>query len=162
MNAAQLLDELSVRIYESPLAEFRQDGRISDPSNPLSIVMLLIDYETECSMNGIVGFLGNSSGQRLPETIDAIRVIGCVDHAITLEQISATAASGGMTHNVIQQDRAGMKPFAVTSFAELHGEKWNAIVGTIHALHDSVDWDEFWQAATNFVGKHADKIECQL
>ena len=57
--------------------------------------MLLIDYETECSINGNTEYLGHSSGQRLPETVDALRKIGCSDHADVLHNIGITAASGG-------------------------------------------------------------------
>jgi hypothetical protein len=87
MNASELLDQLLVRVFEPPLASLRDDERISDRSNPLAVVMLLIECETECSMNGIDGYLGNSSSRRLPETIDALRTIGCPDHATIMENI---------------------------------------------------------------------------
>ena len=162
MDASELLDDLSVRIYEPPLANIRDDGRISDTSNPLSVIMLLIDYETECSMNGINGYLGNSSGRRLPETIDALRMIGCTDHAEILQNIKTTAATGGMTHEAIQKDRTQLTPFAVTSFAKLHGDKWDEVCDTIHTLHDQVDWDTFWPAMTNFVDSHMATIQRQV
>lgn len=162
MNASELVSDLTIRIYEPPLASYRDDGRISDTSNPLSVVMLLIDYETECSMNGIIGYLGNSSGQRLPETIDALRRIGCPEHASTLKQIQATAASGGMTYAATQLDRAGLTPFSITTFTGLHGDKWNDVSDFVDKLHDSVDWDAFWNAMVVFVGNHMEAIQRQM
>ena len=162
MDASDLLDDLSVRIYEPPLSNIRDDGRISDTSNPLSVIMLLIDYETECSMSGITGYLGNSSGQRLPETIEALCRIGCAEHADVLSNIGTAAATGGMTHSEIQNDRAQLEPFSVTSFAELHGDKWDEVSDTIHTLHDTVDWDAFWPALTKFVARHMAAIQRQI
>ena len=162
MDASELLNDLLVQIYEPPLANIRDDGRISDTTNPLSVIMLLIDYETECSMNGITGYLGNSSGQRLPETIDALRTIGCSDHADVLHNIGSTAATGGMTHAAIQNDRTQLKPYSVTSFVELHGDKWAEVSDTIHNLYDTIDWDAFWPAMTSFVANNMNAIQRQI
>ena len=161
MEASKLLDELSVRIYEPPLSNYRDDGRIRDTTNPLSVVMLLIDYETECSMNGVIGFLGNSTGSRLAETIIAVRKIGCVDHAEVLEQIRDTATTSGMSNEAIQDDRADLQEFAVTSFSELHGDKWDDACDTISMLHENVDWDSFWKATLDFVRNHIDSISTE-
>ena len=158
MNASELLDDLSIRIYQPPLSVYRDDGRICDTTNPLSVVMLLIDYETECTMNGINGLLGNSAGRRLPETIVAMKKIGCIDHANILEEIQKTATAAGMTYEVMQEDCAGLAEFAVTSFAELHGDKWDNACDTIQTLHEDVDWDLFWQATLEFVRNNMDSI----
>ncbi len=162
MDASNLLDELSVRIYEPPLASFRDDGRITDASNPLSVVMLLLDYETECSMNGIIGYLDNSSGRYIAETVDAIHAIGCEEHAKVLGRIQRTAASGGMTSDEIHNNNVDLEPFTVTSFADLHGDQWDDICDRIEELHDAVDWNEFWKAMTAFVSEHKDVIQNQL
>ena len=162
MDALDLLDELSVRIYEPPLASFRDDGRITDASNPLAVVMLLLDYETECSMNGVIGYLENASGQHLSETINTVCGLGCTEHAKILEKIQTTAATGGMTYDELQKADAVLAPFTVTSFADLHGDRWDDVCDAIEALHDAVEWDAFWKAITAFVGKHKDSIQRQL
>lgn len=162
MAASQLLDELSVLIYRPPLTDFRSDGRITDATNPIAVVMLLIDYETECSMNGIIGFLGNEAGRRLSETIRVIRAIGSDEHADILESIQSTAISAGMTYDAIQADCVGLEPFAVTSFEKLHGDKWDEACYSIQTLHDKVDCDSFWSAVLGFVEKNFDSIKSQL
>lgn len=162
MDISDFLDELSVSIYSPLLTDFRLDGRISDTTNPLAVVMLLIDYETECSMGGITGFLGNSAGSQLPETIRAIRAIGSDEHADTLESIRSKAIAAGMTYNAMQADCAGLEPFAVTSFKKLHGDKWDEACCSIRTLHDKVNWDSFWSALRGFVEKNFDSIKSQL
>ena len=51
-----IVSELSIKIYEEPLASWRESSKITDLSNPLSVLMLIIDFETEVSMNGILNF----------------------------------------------------------------------------------------------------------
>lgn len=70
---SNLLSNLSVAIYREPLWSFRNTAAFLNPGNPLALAMLLIDYETECSMSGIVTLLGNSTGTRMPETITALK-----------------------------------------------------------------------------------------
>ncbi|MGV3605386.1 MAG: DMP19 family protein [Planctomycetaceae bacterium] len=131
-------------------------------TNPLSVVMLLIDYETECSINGIIGFLGNEAGSRLPETISAFRAIGLGEHADTLESIQSMATSAGMTYDALQADRVGLEPFAVTSFEKLHGNKWDDACDSIQAMYANVDWDSCWPAAIGFIERNVDSINGQL
>ena len=68
-----ILSDLSIKIYESPLSEVRSSGRIADVTDPVNVLMLLIDFQTEVEMNGILDFLGNSSGLYARETAEALR-----------------------------------------------------------------------------------------
>jgi hypothetical protein len=97
---SDLLSDLSIAIYSEPLAQFRDSEAIRDLDNPLAVVILLIDYETECSMNGVVTMLGNSTGSRLPETIAALKIIGCENHSTCLADIRDIALSAGMTYDM--------------------------------------------------------------
>tara|TARA_R110002049_G_scaffold133887_3_gene293275 strand:+ start:1148 stop:1651 length:504 start_codon:yes stop_codon:yes gene_type:complete len=162
MDASELLDELSVRIYEPPLSLLREDGRISDVSQPISVAMLLIDYDTECSMNGILNFLGNSTGAYSRQTVLALRRIGCGDHADTLHEICRIATDAGMTHSAIQEDRASLTEFSVTSFDDTHGSKWDDVTARIQALHDDVDFADLYDRLTSFVGANRHSIEPML
>ena len=79
-----------------------------------------------------------------------------------LEKIQTTAANGGMTYDEIHEEGAERKPFAVTSFADLHGDGWEDVCDSIETLHDAVDWNTFWKAITAFVGKHNELIQHQI
>jgi hypothetical protein len=162
MDASELLDELSVRIYEPPLSQLRDDGHISDVSQPIRVAMLLIDYDTECSMNGILNFLGNSTGAYSQQTVLALRRIGCGDHADTLHEICRIATDAGMTHSAIQEDRASLTEFSVTSFDDTHGSKWDDAIARIQALHDDLDFTDFYDRLTSFVGANRQSIKPML
>src|SRR5262245_21592101 len=80
-----LVDELAIRIYEPPLAPLRE--RIDVLPAALQILFLIIDFDTEVAMQGMLGFLENSTGKYLPQTIEALGRIGAQRSADVLKRI---------------------------------------------------------------------------
>lgn len=52
-------------------------------------IIFIIDYDTELSMNGILGFIKNSTNKYLPQTIDALKNIGADTDVEVLKKISS-------------------------------------------------------------------------
>jgi hypothetical protein len=156
MNADQLLDEFAVKIYKPPLSDLRHTGEIGDLFNPICVAMLIIDFETEVSMNGINNFIGNTSGRFAHQTVDALNAIGCTTQAAQLKQILEIAAAVGMTHTAIQSDRSDLQPYAVTSFAQLHGDKWNVAIDQIRQIDSRIDYACIIDGTRTFIGRHLD------
>ena len=154
MTNFDLLSEFSIKIYMPPLSEMRESGRIRDLSNPIAVVMLVVDFETEVTMNGITSFIGNNTGIYADETVAALERIGCSDQSQQLKRIIEIAAAAGMTHDAIRQERSCISEYAITSFAELHGNKWNAAGQEIDKLNRSIDYSVIMQHAERFVGAH--------
>lgn len=146
-QAVQLFLDLSVKVFEPPLSDLRETGRLRDLWSPLSVLMLVVDFETEVEMNGVVDFLGNSTGRYAKETVAALECIGCPDDAAALRQIVSIATRARMTHATIQKDRERLGPFTVTTFAEVHGTKWQRALGRIEPLSDQLDFGRIRQRA---------------
>lgn len=162
MTPEALLTELSIKIYEPPLSEMREDGRICDLSDPAAVLMLIIDFETEVSMNGINNFLGNSSGQYAHETVAALQTIGAKTQANLLQKILTVAANAGMTHDTIQADRSGLEEFSITSFQKLHGDKWDAASAEIQELEEQIDYSDMFEWAEEYAGNHSAELHQAL
>lgn len=154
MSAMDLLDEFSIRVYEPPLTEHRDSGRIADTSNPISIAMLVVDFETEVMMNGIEDFIGNSTGLYGAQTVRALQLIGCAEDAAALSTVLEVAAAAGMTHDAIQADRSGLAPYTVTSFTKVHGRKWDEAKREIDQLHKRIDYSRIRESASRFIQEH--------
>lgn len=73
-DAVSFLRELSVAVYEPPFSAARE--RLRELPAALRTVVLVVDFDTEVSMEGMLGFLENSPGRYLPETITAFETIG--------------------------------------------------------------------------------------
>jgi hypothetical protein len=96
MSIDAILDNLAIHLYEPPLSKLREDLR-SVPE-VIRIPVLIIDFDTEVCMNSILGFLENSTGFYLIDTIAAMEVIGAHGTAATLRTIQRIMAEHGVTH----------------------------------------------------------------
>jgi len=156
MNASDILSELSIRVYEPPLSLLRENGKISNLNNPLAVLMLIIDFETELTMNGINDFIGNSTGLYAYETVDALKIIGCDETSKMLSDILKKAKDAGMTHEAIQNDRQRLEAYTVTTFHQLHGDKWDKVIDEIDHLAEQIDLQQVINCAENYIGMYKD------
>jgi hypothetical protein len=120
LSAAKLVEMLSIRIYEPPLSTARD--RLREVEESLRVPILVLDFDTEVCMNGMLGFLENSTGLFLPETIDAFDKIGASETASVLRAIEKTLKKHGVTPSRLRADFAGTQEFQITTFRELHGD----------------------------------------
>ncbi len=120
MSVAGILDSLAVQMYKPPLSKLREDLR--SISEVLRIPILIIDFDTEVHMNGILGFLENSTGLYFTDTIEALETIAAHDTAKTLRAIHRIMSEHGVTVERLRSDFADAQEFQITSFSELHGE----------------------------------------
>lgn len=87
------------------------------------MLTLVIDFDTEVSMNGILGFLENSSGQWLPETIEAFDVISANETAGILRRVHEAMNRHGISPSTLRAEVNAGQQYGVVSFRELHGAK---------------------------------------
>jgi hypothetical protein len=129
MPVAKIIESLSIQIYEPPLSKLREDLR-SIPE-VLRIPILIIDLDTEVHMNGILGFLENSTGLYLTDTIDALETIAARDTAETLRTIQRIMNEHGVTVERLRSDFAKVREWQITTFRELHGEELSQMADLI-------------------------------
>jgi hypothetical protein len=118
-TARELLYWFSIAIYEPPISNLRDQMRSLPPA--LRIPMLILDFDTELSMQGILGFLENSTGLYLAETIDALDAIGAHGDATTLGRISAIMVEHGVTVEQLRANVGRGELYEITTFRKTHG-----------------------------------------
>jgi len=148
---ADILQAFSVQVYEPPLSHAREAKGFPDLTDPVTILMLAVDFETEVSMSGITDFIGNSTGRYAPQTVQALEVIGCREQAAQLREILRIASSAGMTHEAIQRDLEGHEAYEVVTFSQVHGSKWQAVTSAIAAAASAIDLDAIYEHAEAFI-----------
>src|SRR5215510_16286987 len=121
MSADEILDNLAIQIYTPPFLKLHNDLR-SLPE-PFRVPVLIIKFDSEVCQNGILGFLENSSGFYLADTIAAMEAIGAHDTAATLRTIQRIMAEHGVTHERLRGNFARLQEWQITTFAETHGEE---------------------------------------
>jgi hypothetical protein len=117
---ADVVNALVGKMYEPPLSRLRE--RMSDLPDPLRVLFLVSDFDTEVLMNGIVGFLENLTGAHLLATIEAFDAIGAKSTAATLRDVEVTMRQYGITHQMLRQPMADLEEFSIVSSSALHGQ----------------------------------------
>lgn len=128
MTTDETIQYLGTKIYSGPLSAVRDEPDYPDLENPLHLIVLLIDCDTEVLMQGMIGFLENSTGAHLGATIQALRLISAHKVAESLEKVQQCMRRHDVTWERLRGDFEGMTEFQITSFHELHGETLDAFV----------------------------------
>jgi hypothetical protein len=119
MTGEELLNRIG-NPYEEPMLSIRRHSSWPSLANPLHVALLLIDFDTELSMNGIHGFLENFTGAYLNQTIDAFRLVGTEQTAAILCEIRDAMHGHSVSHEQLRSDFQGTSEFEITSFSQLH------------------------------------------
>jgi len=81
-------------------------------------------------------------------------MIGCDMEADTLTKIEGITSTVGMTHQAIQDERLGPTEFSISSFSQLHGEKWSSASRQAHEYCATMDFEKIIGKLLEFVTTH--------
>ncbi|WP_334076636.1 hypothetical protein [Paenibacillus sanfengchensis] len=81
------IEHLALEIYKPAYGRLREQEILLGLPAIIQDIIVLFDLDTELAINGILGYLGNSSGRYLNETIEVLRKIGALEDSMILKQI---------------------------------------------------------------------------
>jgi hypothetical protein len=165
MSGPELLERLG-NPYEKKYHRVRELSDWPNLQNPLHVTLLLCDFHTELCMNGILGFLENSTGAYLDETIEVCRLIGAGQTANTLIQIREAMHEHSVSHHRLREDFANTTEFEISSFSDTHPgreEFAEAVCGLARTLYLYDDRGEpFDSHLEDYLERHSDEMLDQL
>jgi hypothetical protein len=161
-TATDVLNDLGSVIWSPGFEPYRAGGALRDSRNPLSVVVLVLDFNAEVNINGVVDFLGNATGSYARETVEALRAISCPKDAEVLSKIIDVAESAGMTHEAVQNDLARQAPLAVGTFSDFHGRKWGGACNQISVLGSGIELSRVLAALESFVESNQPALDAAL
>jgi hypothetical protein len=129
MSADEVLDDLYLQLYLPPFWKLREDLR-SVPE-VLRIPILIFDFHNEVCVNSILGFLENSTGSYLADTIGALETIGANDTAAILRSMQRIMADHGVTYERLRTDHFHMQEWQITTVRGRHGEELSHVADLI-------------------------------
>jgi len=121
MSVQEIVEHLAIKVFEPPLSTLLDDLR--PVPDVLRFPILIIALDTEVAMNGMLGFLENSTGLYLVDTIDALEAISAHKTADTLRTIQRIMSDHGATVERLRTDLNNAQLYQITNFRELHGEE---------------------------------------
>lgn len=107
-----LVEQIASVIYDEELLSVR--NRVEELPELLKTIIWVIDFDTELSINGILGFLENSSGRYLNATIRTFRLIEATEDACLLEQIEKRIEGIDFSSEI------ELQPSQITTFEQRH------------------------------------------
>ncbi|WP_068774281.1 hypothetical protein [Paenibacillus sp. FJAT-26967] len=131
-SGEDIVEHIAIRLYDS---DCRKLGHyFNEIPLVLKDIVLVIDMDTEMNMNGILGFLENSTGLYLNETIEALDRMEAFRDANCLRNIRAILLAYGI--HLHHAGRAGTNPralYEVSSRDKHQGTLLKDAVGAIEA-----------------------------
>ncbi|MDN4088495.1 DMP19 family protein [Paenibacillus polymyxa] len=111
-SATELVEHMGSVIYGEEASSIR--GIIYEVPESLRTIILLIDFDTELSMNGVFGFLENATGKYLNETIAALKLIRAEEDSSIMKEIR------DLIEGINFNGKIKLEQYQVTPFEERH------------------------------------------
>ncbi|MEK4661782.1 hypothetical protein MHH93_07805 [Priestia sp. FSL H7-0729] len=164
MSGEEVVGSIAMDLYRAEFATIRESG----PELPhvLRDIILIIDLDTELSMNGMTGFLENASGQYLVETIAAMERIGNDADAVILKKIEQKLSESGITHGQLRDNVNGLSEDDITTSLQTHGEQIHEILQEIELeaanLSMQADNEESFDLLYEYVDANKDLLKKEM
>jgi len=125
-SAEDIVDEVCTNLYKE------EGSKTRDNFNFLPIwlqdIILIIDFDTALAMSGIVGFLENSTGIMLDETIDTLRRINAVDDYRVMNKIKEILKKNEIEIKVLRENINSRSTYEILNIQEVHGLNFEEII----------------------------------
>ncbi|MGG3307802.1 DUF4375 domain-containing protein [Paenibacillus lautus] len=125
-SAEDIVGEVCTNLYKEEGSKVKEDF-ISLPIW-LQDIILLIEFDTELAMSGIVGFLENSTGLMLDETIDTLKRINAIDDYRVMNKIKEILKKNGIEIKVLRENINRRSEYEVLKSQEVHELNFEEII----------------------------------
>ncbi|MCP1307330.1 DMP19 family protein [Paenibacillus tyrfis] len=119
-SADEIMDHVGINRYSQENIQLKDEEVFFKLPALLQDIVLLIDFDTELIMNGILGFLENSTGKYLNETIEALERIGAVHDANALKDIKRILENYNLSTGQLHRDLQDLEPYEINYFRQVH------------------------------------------
>ncbi|MFB6362676.1 DUF4375 domain-containing protein [Paenibacillus elgii] len=119
-SADEIIDHVASNMYSRENIQLKDEEVFFKLPALLRDIVLLVDFDTELNMNGILGFLENSTGKYLNETIEVLERIGAVHDANALIDIKRILGNYNLSTGQLHRDLQDLEPYEINHFEQAH------------------------------------------
>lgn len=166
MSAADIIDEIATNLYKKENFHVRTPNIINKIPLIIKDIILLIDFDIEVNMNSILGFLENSTGLFLEDTIEALERIGAYEDMKILRTIKDIMGKYNICTNDLRENVNSGSLYEISSFIETHGDEYDEM-----AYEISMEADKLYISDPNrnvfdnleiYIEKHKKEVTAEL
>ncbi|MDR0267219.1 DUF4375 domain-containing protein [Paenibacillus sp.] len=132
-SAEDIVSEICTNLYSDRGLQAR--ANFEELPMWLQDIILIIDFDTELNMNGIIGFLENSTGSYLDETIDSLRRIGAIQDYVVLTNIKLILISNGIDPRILRVNMNNQSEYKISSSQMMHGLDFDEVLDEAEDLY---------------------------
>ena len=131
MTAEDFGGNISLNLYKPQNSRIRDQENFDKLPDIIKDIILIIDFDTELNINGILGFLENSTGLYLDETIKTLKRIEAYEDCEILENIQKIMLKHGVSTKYLTNNLKNVNHYDITSFSKTHGSDYDIMANEI-------------------------------
>lgn len=164
MSGEEIVGSIAMDMYRAEFASIME--RVSELPTVLRDLMLIIDLDTELTMNGMTGYLENASGQHLREAIDALIRSGNEADAMILKKVDQLLVEQRIKPEQLRENVERLSEHDITTSLQTHGPQIHELLQQVeqesHNLSFVTDNEESFDLLYQYVDEHKDELKQQL
>jgi hypothetical protein len=119
-SADELINYVYLNLYNDENNDLRDEAVFPKLPRLLLDIILLIELDTELNMNGVLGFLENSSGKYIKETIEVLERINAYKDADALKTIKKILKNNSLNTRLLNDDLQCLNQYEISNFMQTH------------------------------------------
>ncbi|KAA0543102.1 DUF4375 domain-containing protein [Bacillus sp. BGMRC 2118] len=137
-SSVEIIDIIATNLYKNENLNIKDEEIFYNLPDIIRDIILLIDFDTEVTMQGILGFLENSTGFYLKDTINTFEKIQANEDHIILDKIESILKKYNISTRDLRNNVNKQGLYNINNFAELHGTDYENMSEEISILADSL------------------------
>lgn len=131
MSAEDIVGDICLNLYKQENSAIRENETFDRLPTVIRDIIFIIDFDTELNMNGILGFLENSTGLFLDDTIETLERINAVEDYEILKRIKGIMIKHQISTQQLRDGVNSGSQYEITSFSHTHGHRCGSIAKEI-------------------------------
>ncbi|ODG93190.1 MULTISPECIES: DUF4375 domain-containing protein [Bacillaceae] len=130
-SGEEIVEEIASNLYEGENYLIFQEEYFYKIPEQIRDVILLINFDTELAMEGILGFLENSSGVYLNDTIETLEKIKAEQDHNILNNIKHILDENNISTSQLRANTKDQELYSIQGFSETHGSAYDDMADRI-------------------------------
>ncbi|GLX69352.1 DMP19 family protein [Paenibacillus glycanilyticus] len=136
LTSVAIIEHIASNMYERDYTKLREKEVFIQLPIVLQDILLILDFDIELQMNGIIGFIENSTGNYFEETIQTLFRIGATDDFEIINNIKRLLISNGITPIRLRENVNESSLYQVTYSSDIHGDDLAEVLNEISSQAD--------------------------
>lgn len=130
----EIIEIIATNLYSTDNLNIRNPDTFNNLPDVIRDIILLIDFDTEVTMQGILGFLENSTGLYFKDTINTFEKIQAIEDHKILKKIESVLKKYYISTSVLRKNVNNQGLYNICDFLILHGPDYENMAEEISSL----------------------------